>query len=1246
MIKRLATLGILCVLLVPSHAWGKEAVRPDDVAYTVSSPHVDWAKKLPGGAVRILLIAPRFTLRDAVELEQRLEAEIETVPMWDAEHLGCDESLPGACLQGAEPAAMEQRLGRLLDKTFDVIVLAACSPAALPVAAQTRLAALAEDGTGLVLVHLRGGLGEPLGNLLKALEPAGPPVPAVAQAPPEDAAARFRFVRGRYGEGRVAELDFPGDAPATHCLIQPPAGYLVAPLSYHEDAFSLAVRAVLWAGGRWDGALIAKAADESPQGPSNEEIPPDLPAEYVEAIREPVLTQPLRPYALWLDAPAERDYRVRVAVRKAERDMRVDYAPMKPLFKKGQYYPIDLFIGPGQSRVDFWLESRKGLEDWLVSSTTVRSWPRFSELELDKTWVLPNDTLGLSLRMRPIFTQERRATVYVRALDPWPTAGRSRPSPGSVYSTYRATTGRSAIPRVVAEARVPAGPEGGNINVELSFADLIAPILKLEVFAVDGPPRHISEMALNGVACEVRFVQVRTRPERAKTHLAVSAPAAAEYNGRFYLNRLRGLGVDTAFGPADEAARYSTEFLGFRYVPELGPYAAEAAVDGDIRIPCLSDPAYRDEQSVLLKKTAAQYWAGGSKRVSLGGANCLCASDDAVCASSFCTEAFQRFLRGAYGELHKLNASWGAGFDAWEEVYAPPLHVLREARSFAPWVDFQRHMAHVFAGFHGFARDQLHSVDGTLKAGFGARAGRNPAYGYDWREILERVDYVAIDPDPVRVEQVRCYQRATSASALAFGAGAPLTGSTQARWLPWYALLHGLDTLWCQTPYGTANAAAPGAALYPDGRVTPAFQALADSYAHVSRGLGALLLEAQREAAPIALLDSDASRYLSAAGPAFACTAEQAEEAFIGLIESLALQFDFVAERDVAAGSLAPYKVVVLPMARALSDTTAAALERYVAQGGALLADTAPAIFDGHGAQREHPALDALFGVVHVPQESEAGTAWEAPGSLTSLKAEDGSGRAADPVFRPCTALRTDSGQAEASASGAPAWVVNEGNLLLNHPLSHPWQAKGTPRAWLRERLGRYFEEAGCEPLLGGTGDHAETEALRFRFGAARIHALLAHHTAAAAQRAVLEFPRDAFVFDLLAGGPAKGRGKLRVSLEAGEARCFSELPYKVEALELTVPEGVLSGERLYVRVALVTEEETPGTHLIQVELGPAHGAPLEHYTRLLRCDKGHGSTYIPLAVNETGGRYTLRAADVLTGVAAEATLIVGGPVD
>ena len=77
------------------------------------------------------------------------------------------------------------------------------------------------------------------------------------------------------------------------------------------------------------------------------------------------------------------------------------------------------------------------------------------------------------------------------------------------------------------------------------------------------------------------------------------------------------------------------------------------------------------------------------------------------------------------------------------------------------------------------------------------------------------------------------------------------------------------------------------------------------------------------------------------------------------LLEELLYQYDFIAPEQISQGILDSYKVLFLPGSIALSENTALVLKNFAANGGRIISDFQPGIYDELGRRRSTPASQA-----------------------------------------------------------------------------------------------------------------------------------------------------------------------------------------------------------------------------------------------------------------------------------------------
>ena len=1191
------------------------------------TPAVEWARPLDGGSVRALIVLPRAAARDAEELARRLDLDFDLCTVWDAGHLGCDPLAVENRIDEALPERTAERLADLLEKDYGVVVLGGFSLEILPEAILAALAAQVRTGTGLVLVHMAGEAGAPWEDALaeeadfpeatRGLGPLEPPSGSGLAPRTPDAPPAYPVRAACWDEGRVAEIRFPGGMPYTHALLPGLWGYTILPPDAIDNAYAMLARVLLWAAKREPEAAIRGIEDKSPQAPSDEEIPPDLPKEYTNAVRQPVMEHPQRPFAVALAGPAPRPLEVSVQVRRTGTDMRLAWNVGGAIAKGAERFPVDVYIGPGEFTVDVWLKDKGKVVDWFSQEVVVSGWPTFSNVRLSKESLLANDTLNVEVHVAPTFNPRRSCTLYARAMDPFG-ADRETPAPASLLNTVHMGSYAGLPGRIVAEATAALPHSGGEASLELPVAGLLAPLLKIELFLVEGAPRAFSAPELSRAFYAYRYVPVRIAAEEPQFRLVAEAPAPWEPNARYYLKQLRAAGVDMVSAPGSLEGLWNSADAGMGFLPELMRIEVEGAEDGVLRNPCLSDPAYRARVAEGLESAVASHGSGGAGYYSLGGQNTLCASEEEVCQSEACLERFREWLQVEYPDLRALNDTWGGGFNAWEEVHPPSRDIALEAECYAGWVDFRRFMDTVFADFHGMAAESVRRSDAAARVGFGVRPGDGPGTGYDWRLLADAADVVVTPLDRMRLAKLRSYAPGKHRAAISFGHDRPLTDPEVGQWLPWYAVLQGASELWCRAPYAGTAEGRSWTALGVDGSFSPGFEALCGAMGVLNNGLGGLFLRAERPAADVALYDSPVSRYVNALDPRYGMTSEEAEAAWAAWLEDQGLSYDVVGSKEAYGGRLSRCRVLILPLARALSDEEVRALRAFRESGGWLLADGMPGVWGGHGERRELPALDALFGA----SRGGAAETMQANGGVDASLAPQG---------------------AEAVNGGQETFLdfLTPRTLLLNHP-----PAGGNLYHW-ETRAKAFLDAAGCMPVCAVEAPKKQPfQGARyvFNYGSARVVALLASPEAAGKkQKLSLSFDKDASVYDALRGEQLSGPKRVNVELSPGEAACFGVFPAPVEGVVAEVMGEAAAGRRLNVSAGVLSEGKHGARHLVRVYLEDPAGRRMAHYDRLVECVGRPAPLFFTLAKNEIPGWYTVVAREALTGIEARTRVFVSG---
>lgn len=1194
--------GIIVLTLLACACAKDRAAAPEaEVQLDVESPHVAWANPLEGGPIHVLFIAPRYTLRDAAELAQRLEITFDTVPLWERRRLAPDAASE---VQMQSEESVLARIREALRKPHDVVIVGNLDLNVLPVEIQSEIFRQVSGGTGLLLANHDPAQGIVYETFAEALTPLADAAPITrglgADITPEWYGGPDLVHAATYGEGRVLQLAYREDKPLTHCVIPALANPLHAVPEFLDSYFSLVARGVLWTAKRESDLWVEQVDSPAPAGPPEEEIPPDLPPEFVQTMRDSAQQTPIRIFHVRFNRAADRAYRVSVQLREPNRGLRVVYRDL-PELKKGAFtYPVEVLAGPGRYLLDIWVHGKHGVILWHTAPITIEGWPSFSGLTLAKGVLLPHDSLDLTADIRTWYGEARPVTLYVRGVD--------------------------SLGRVVTETYVDCPEGGGPVDARLNCADLIARDVRVEAYAVPGPPHPVDDWELNMAACEVRLVPVRHTRVRSDPAILLDAPAAYEYNARHYLQVLRGAGVDGAWTDSGEAAYRHLGRLNLRSIASVeGSETAEASA-----LPW-ADAEFARTEGQRLQDTARQLASEGVLDYSLDACALLLPSISERDLPDSALPAFRKWLKHEYKTPDALNRVWGTSFASWDEV-SPE---AADAQTSAVATEVCRFQVSAFAAFLNAMREHIRAVDRYARAGIRIPLADAPSSAYNLRALANGLDWVSIWPDEPHLSKLLSYARGRTSVFLELRPESFLN-SEEARWLPWKAVASGCSGLWLPAPYAGGPTAGT-ALLYPDGRLTPQFQVFADSCRPLQSGLAQLLRTASPQRPNAAIYDSDERMF-----PKESEVVQEginSQRAILEALRALGYGVDFLGADDLAANRLLEYSLLVLPAARALKDHEAGAIRDFLSHGGHVLADAMPGSCDGHGDPRAEAVLARDFGV-ELLSGSVRPEAMPLDVAMT-----DGTGQVQGHFSerRLDAPLALTDGKSLAQSTPIPAWIVHGGpsgsSLLLNHLFPGP----GSPEDFstLCRLLGTWMVQAGIKPLLDFqcvSGGPFDGEVRRWSLGETEFYLFLREPDHGPEEQTLrLNLDKGGHLFDLCGHARVASEQRPRLQLRRGQPLLLARMSYELTALELAVPKSVLQGARLPVSLTLRSNGHTCGTHLVSTALRTVRGEHLEHYDRITVCEKGNGEFYLPLALNDLPGHYILDASDLITGLKCSA---------
>jgi Beta-galactosidase trimerisation domain/Beta-galactosidase len=565
------------------------------------------------------------------------------------------------------------------------------------------------------------------------------------------------------------------------------------------------------------------------------------------------------------------------------------------------------------------------------------------------------------------------------------------------------------------------------------------------------------------------------------------------------------------------------------------------------------------------------------------------------------------WLKERYGSLAALNAQWGSAFTDWNLVTPETTNeaMKRTDDNFSAWANHKEWMDVSFARALEMGVKAVKSVDPEAYVGIGG--AQMPGWGgYDYYRLANVL--TAVEPYDIgnNIEIIRSINPKVAVVTTAFAKG------LWEKHRVWYELLHGARG---QLIWDDANGF-----VTKEGAVGERGKEAEPYYSELRRGIATLLMNSERQADPIAIHYSQASmrtEWMLAQKPngdawvnrGSATERRDSEflrmrESWCRLVEDLGLQYNFVGYGQVEDGELLRrgYKVLVLPRSTSLSDQEAQAMREFVAQGGTLITDAEPGVFDESSRRLPKAQLADLF----------AGAVGQAGAGVY------GRGRA-----------------------------IRLGADVLNYHQNRLVHKEGD----VHQLVGKLMNESGVRPafvVTDATGKPAVgVETHRFRNGGATVIGLLSNPQLRVDELGPPEFksnerfekprtvrlalPEEMYAYDIR-GGKALGRKKeVTVTLDPNEPAVFAFAPVAVPGLEMAAPARVKRGTT--ARIGLRMDGDTPAAaHVLHVEVAGPDGKVVAHYSGNVLAAGGHADKLVPFAHNDAVGRWTLKARDLLTG--------------
>jgi len=665
------------------------------------------------------------------------------------------------------------------------------------------------------------------------------------------------------------------------------------------------------------------------------------------------------------------------------------------------------------------------------------------------------------------------------------------------------------------------------------------------------------------------------------------------------------------------------------------PYTTHIGVDkttaGIMKPFCWNDEDAVGEHTAALVSMHKPSRDHGVFAFSLGDENKTLGS----CLSPHCAKTYRIFLKESYGSIDALNSSWETKFKSWDDVGLSTPGDDDEANSkvcknYPRWFDRQAFKSWNYVHYCLKYAKAYKTLDPQARTGF--EGGGGFATGDDIDLIIRSLDfwspYSGLADEVIRSIAPRKFIRAN------WMGYTKDPDSLLQRY--WRMVLLGMDSVWWWRWDGIGKF---HGWLAPDLRPFPSTTEVLKDTQVVRDGLGDLLLHSTMQDDGVAVLYSYPSTFATKLeeGTSYG-KYEDAHTAAVKFIRDSGFQFRYVTDRMLRIGEFdtSKCKILFLPRAEAIGDSEAQVIREFVENGGTVIADFRPGIYDDHCKPRTRGVLDGLFGINRLKRTTAKSANIITGSSTVTALVDDG------------VAL-TDAAATQQVHGATPVFISRQFGMGRAVFLNSEMSCLG-PLLSTQENVERGADSAsrgvhitgfwGFEPAIkisGADGKRPENaDITRWRNGGIDIVSIF--RQSGKQEGITVSLPSTRFVYDLR-GGRALGPCERFTTNIVPNRASFFVLTDKPAAPPVIRLDKTAVTQGTVVKAA-VSVSGADGMHAVKIRVEAAD-RHLDRFDTNLIVGQDPVQVEIPVAFNDPVGDYRIVVSDLFSNENCETILKV-----
>jgi len=428
------------------------------------------------------------------------------------------------------------------------------------------------------------------------------------------------------------------------------------------------------------------------------------------------------------------------------------------------------------------------------------------------------------------------------------------------------------------------------------------------------------------------------------------------------------------------------------------------------------------------------------------------------------------------------------------------------------------------------------------------------------------------------------------------------------RYWPWHTLLQGMTNIFWYPCYYSSGLGGI-ATLFPDMRPFACYRQTGEEVREIQQSVGPMIIQGDIVLSPVAVYWSTLSYFMDLVYHPQTRWLDSLKDMYHAVADS-GFVYRYIGPPQIEKGALKDIKVLMLPYTQAMTDGEVQAIRTFVRDGGFLVADFPPAVFDGNGTKLATSQLADVFGDFKEMEVKNFGKghAIIIGASLKGYTGRRGTGDAGD--------RRGLTRMIEQYAGTRPWCRVEDKNGL----------DRGDTEITLFRNGDTYLlgllRDPGIRSEIAGAGGQWTVQR-----GASSGGGLESSETS-------VLLPQSYHIYDVRRHDYLGFADQFKTGLVKARAKVFAFLPCKIAGLNLSLSsERMKQGDVLKIRVQVKPAEAKNCGLGVRLTITGPDGEEVEEYGRTLVIKGGQIETAIALALDEPEGAYEVKATEVVSGL-------------